>query len=416
MSEKLIDCSNDEIIELNEKLNSEGDEPEEQEDEAEEQEDELEEQEDELEEQEDEAEEEKDCLTYENIDEFKKIINDLHKDINKSFPEYNLHVDISEEKMKELYEYCKLVYPKHFFNILYKNDKIFSDKEENTKFLPDIDFKEIWNSDITDKTKDIIWKYLQLILFLVVNKGDSENMFGEAANLFQAINQDEFKSKLQETFKDMGDMFDSDDVSSNAYPSADEMHSHIDGLLDGKLGKLAKEIAEETATNLKDSMNGSENVEDIFKKLIKDPTKLMKLIKTIGSKLDDKFKSGEIKESELLEEAQEMLSKMKKMPGMGNIDTLLSKMGMPNSGMKGKVDLKAMQNNLSNNLKNAKMKERMLKKLEERKKTQTLKEGTLLNNKFSTGDVVEKTPIPSENTTSNKKNKKKNNKKNKKRK
>tara|TARA_B100000424_G_scaffold18702_1_gene13429 strand:+ start:12696 stop:13874 length:1179 start_codon:yes stop_codon:yes gene_type:complete len=392
MSEKVIDCSNDEITKSNEDENEKVETEEEQE------------------------EEEEDSSDYENIEEFKKIIKDLHKDINKSFPEYKLTVDISEEQLKELYEYCKLVYPKHFFNILYKNDKIFSDKEENTKFLPDIDFKEIWNSDITEKTKDVIWKYLQLILFLVVNKGDSENMFGEAANLFQAINQDDFKAKLEETFKDMGDMFDTTDVSSNAYPSADEMHSHIDGLLDGKLGKLAKEIAEETANNLKGSMEGTENVEDIFKKLIKDPTKLMKLIKTIGAKLDDKFKSGEIKESELLEEAQEMLSKMKNMPGMGNIDNLLSKMGMPNSGMKGKVDLNAMQNNLSNNLKNAKMKERMLKKLEERKKAQSLKEGTLVNNKFSTGDAVEKSPVPTENTTNKKKNKKKNNKKNKKKK
>ncbi len=403
MSEKAIDCSNDEITKSNE-------------DENDKVETEEEEQEQEQEEEEEEEEEEEDSSDYENIEEFKKIIKDLHKDINKSFPEYKLAVDISEEQLKELYEYCKLVYPKHFFNILYKNDKIFSDKEENTKFLPDVDFKEIWNSDITDKTKDVIWKYLQLVLFLVVNKGDSENMFGEAANLFQAINQDDFKAKLEETFKDMGDMFDTTDVSANSYPSADEMHSHIDGLLDGKLGSLAKEIAEETATNLKGSMEGTENVEDIFKKLIKDPTKLMKLIKTIGAKLDDKFKSGEIKESELLEEAQEMLAKMKKMPGMGNIDNLLSKMGMPNSGMKGKVDLNAMQNNLSNNLKNAKMKERMLKKLEERKKAQSLKEGTLVNNKFSTGDAVEKSPVPTENTTNKKKNKKKNNKKNKKRK
>mgnify|MGYP007000158087 len=102
-----------------------------------------------------------------------------------------------KEKYVELYEYCKLIYPKQFFNILYKNDEIFKktsqeqdeDAENNTKFLPNIDFKELWSSNISEKTRDIIWKYLQLILFLVVNSSDSENMFGEASEIFKAINK-----------------------------------------------------------------------------------------------------------------------------------------------------------------------------------------------------------------------------------
>ena len=44
-----------------------------------------------------------------------------------------------------------------------------------------------------------------------------------------------------------------------------------------------------------------------------------------GGKLDDKIKSGEIKESELLEEASDMIKKMKSMPGMGNMQELFKK-------------------------------------------------------------------------------------------
>ena len=33
-------------------------------------------------------------------------------------------------------------------------------------------------------------------------------------------------------------------------PNAEEIHDHITGMLDGKLGQLAREIAEETASNL----------------------------------------------------------------------------------------------------------------------------------------------------------------------
>ena len=361
------------------------------------------------------------------LKEFEKVINDLYRDIKTTFPEEKLQPLEQENDYLELYNYCKLLYPKHFFNILYKNEDIFkqdkNESEENQlNFLPSVDFKKLWNSNITEKTREIIWKYLQLILFLVVNSGDSENMFGEASELFQAIDQDEFKSKLEKTIGEMNDMFNNEEDSSGVeLPSAEDMHSHINGLLDGKLGALAKEIAEQTAKDLQGSLKEDDNVDDVFKNLLKDPTSLMKLIRTIGKKLDDKFKSGELKESELLEEASEMLEKMKKVPGMKNIDELLKKMGMPGGAGKmasgGKIDLGAMKNNLNKNLKNAKMRERMLQKLEENRKEKEEKVNEIINaatisdDKFSTGEVVEKSLVSEPKKSKKKKKKKGGNKK-----
>ena len=246
-------------------------------------------------------------------------------------------------------------------------------------------------------------------------------MFGEASEIFKAIDQDEFKSKLEKTINEMNDMFNNEEDSSGVeIPSAEDMHSHINGLLDGKLGALAKEIAEQTAKDLQGSFNDTDNldnVDDVFKNLLKDPASLMKLIRTIGKKLDDKFKSGELKESELLEEASEMLEKMKKVPGMKNIDELLKKMGMPGGAGKmasgGKIDLGAMKNNLNKNLKNAKMRERMLQKLEENRKqkeekvNEIINSATISDDKFSTGESVEKSLVISEPKKSKKKKKKK---------
>ena len=48
--------------------------------------------------------------------------------------------------------------------------------------------------------------------------------------------------------------------------------------------------------------------------MFKNPEKLMNLVSNVGSKLDSKIKSGKIKESELMEEAAEMMDKMKNMP------------------------------------------------------------------------------------------------------
>ena len=45
-------------------------------------------------------------------------------------------------------------------------------------------------------------------------------------------------------------------------------------MLDGKLGQLAKEIAEETASELELDMENVTDMKDVFGKLLKNPTKL----------------------------------------------------------------------------------------------------------------------------------------------
>ena len=66
----------------------------------------------------------------------------------------------------------------------------------------------------------------------------------------------------------------------------------------------------------------SQSINDVFKRLIHNPTKLLGLVKNVGSKLDEKIKAGDMKESELLEEASEMMKKMKNMPGMGDLQSM----------------------------------------------------------------------------------------------
>ena len=136
-------------------------------------------------------------------------------------------------------------------------------------------------------------------------------------------------------------------------------------MMDGKLGKLAKEIAEETYNDLDINIDPSNaDMSSIFKQLLSNPNKIMNLVKNVGSKLDNKIKSGDIKESELLEEASELMNKMKNMPGMGNLEGMLNKMGMPGMPGGGKVNMNAFNQHMQQNMKNAKMRERMKSKLD----------------------------------------------------
>jgi len=330
-------------------------------------------------------------------DEFRKVIKDFVGDLKTTFPEYDSliakwwkdnstfdYIENEEERTKAIEEseiastkivfsFCQKKIPPRFFDILYKNEDMFKeDYEGDTEFLPHIHFKSLWQFDISQTTKEIIWKYLQLIMFSIVGSLNNSEAVGDSAKLFEAINQDEFKNKLEETLSqmqgifDMSGNFETENNGSNFnmgdMPNAADINDHITGMLDGKLGKLAKEIAEETAENLNMDMENATDMKDVFQKLIKNPTKLMGLVKTVGDKLDTRIKSGEIKESELIAEATEMMNKMKNMPGMENLQSMLNKMGMGNLG--GKVNTAAMESQLNKKMKTAQMKERMRAKAE----------------------------------------------------
>lgn len=309
-------------------------------------------------------------------DDFPKLIYDLINDILFTFPEYKENLDenllkIKEEQDKEsvvkIYEHLKKVLPERFFDILYKNEAMFQKEEINTEFLPGIEFKKLWKEEISVKTKETIWKYLQLILFTVIGKVDSQDSFGDTAKLFEAINEDELKDKLEETMSNLQNMMGGEDVidisgiDMENLPRPEQIQDHINGLLDGKLGNLAKEIAEETAQELNFDTENAQSVNDVFQQLFKNPGKLMNLVKNVGGKLDSKIKSGEIKESEIMKEASDLLSKMKDMPGMGDIQSMMRQMGL-NLGKGQKVNLGAMQGKLNQDIKLAQMKERIRQK------------------------------------------------------
>ena len=378
-------------------------------------------------------------------DEFKKVIKDFYKDILTSFPEYkeklteneiNFLTDTDDDNNASiLFNYCRNLYPERFFDILYQNVEIFDNSEINTIFLPNIEFKDIWKEDISKKTREVIWKYLQLVLFSVTSNMDNSESFGDTAKLFEAINEDELKKKLEETMGQMNGMFndisgdfqipegfsDMSGVNTEDIPDPEKMQDHINELLGGKLGRLAQEIAEETANDLDVNMDDATDVTEVFQKLFKNPGKLMSMVKNVGSKLDSKIKSGEIKESELMQEASELMEKMKNMPGMKNMDKILEKMGLPTGGKNTKMNMNSFQSHMKSNIGKAKQKERMLRKLEERRKNIISQNSNSnntknTNNKYSTmtwGDNINVEKSDRNDKINKKKKKKKRKKKNK---
>jgi len=310
---------------------------------------------------------------------FSSVVSDFAKDLCITFPE---HLDKlekwtnepSQEDVLELYQYCLTVYPKRFFDILYQNDEVFHKEEEDTHFFPGLDFALLYNCEgVSETTKKTIWKYLQLILFTVIQDVKDKTNFGDSMNMFEGIDEKDLHEKLKETMGGISDFFakmkesvptgteeesgetpfampNFDEFSKNFpnMPDMENIQDHLKTLFDGKIGSLAKEMAEEISEEFKD-MLGPEaaelnNTEDAMKLFMKDPKKLMGLMKKISTKLDQKMQNGDISKEEMMNEASEMLKKMKEMGGGEQMKDMFEKFakGMGGLGKNMRLDTNAI--------------------------------------------------------------------------
>lgn len=268
-------------------------------------------------------------------DGFCSIMHNFMKDLTGTFPEllgtpYILEmVEKPIEEAKPHYEtvfaHITATVPPACMFILNQNEELFS-----TPFflLPEVDFSLLWNDRTTEHTKQTLWKYLKLVMLSVmdhVNK-DISGMLSEGA--------------IQKMIEDIS-------KTENTEGVADKFK----GLIDGKIGDLAKEIAAETI--------GTNPDEQTIKNIMSSPSGISNLVGSVGEKITSKIQSGELKESELLEEATQMLAKLKDMPGMGQFEEMFSKLG--------KINVPAMQAKMNQDIKKAKTKERLQDKLAKRK-------------------------------------------------
>lgn len=338
---------------------------------------------------------------------FRSLVKDFTDDLTTVFPEYDFYWrqwgtdHITDEELKSLLDYCAKVYPERFFDILSQNEDIFKkDSGVNTYFLPKMSFQLLFGCEgVSEKSKKVMWKYLQLMLFTVVGSVDDKKKFGDTANMFEGIDENILHEKMQEAMGNITEVFQNmspeSDASGNtmeeepsklpenmeeemknmfknmpnmsSMPNLDNLQSHMKKIFDGKIGKLAKELAEEVADEFKDSLGDMDNANptDVIKNLMKNPNKIKNLMKTVSGRLDDKMKSGEISKEDIMKEAGDFLNEIKKTGGDAGVNEML-KNAMKSMGGLGK-NAKINKGALNRLMKQSETKEKMIKKAAVRK-------------------------------------------------
>jgi len=337
---------------------------------------------------------------------FKATIIDFTADLTTTFPEFSYlwakwsSPTTTDIEYQQLFMHCLTVFPERFFDILNQNVSIFDvNSPINTVFLPNVEFKMLFHCQGTsDKIKQTLWKYLQVILFMLIGSVKDKMDFGEAMNMFEGFEDGELQDKLKDAMASIGDFFgkagnssdnndgntDDADSQANAFkeafefinkmdcesgdgsdnsdntgsassassslPNPEDLHDHLKNLFNGKIGKLAKELADDLGQDLADTfgddMQNMKSTKDVFSKLMQNPQKISGLVKTVGEKLNKKMADGEISRDDIMGEAGELMRKMKEMGGAGQFADMFKNMakGMGVNIPKGaKMDTNALK-------------------------------------------------------------------------
>ena len=264
------------------------------------------------------------------LSKFNHFINDLikvfpeHEDnINKNYKDILNLDDLKIEDNELISEFLEKI-SNISDDIMNKNESIFTD---DLYLLKDISMKSLWSSDISDKTKESIWRYLNIFSLIELNISSGEIMEKAQKKLLSGEKVTKKELSIMKKFKRINENINTEEIEGNVG------NNPIDNLENTSLGNLAKEITEGLDIN-------ENNAQDMLK-----PDNMMNLFQSINSTIQQKVENNEIDMNSLFGEATGFMNNngmMENMMGMvGNL------MGQGGGGGEGMPDLSSMMDMMS---------------------------------------------------------------------
>ena len=255
------------------------------------------------------------------LSKFKNFINDLlkvfpeHEEcINKN---YNDILSLEELNIKEneiVSEFLKNI-SDISDNIMNKDSSVFTDE---LYLIKDISMKQLWDSDISNKTRSNIWRYLNIFCLINLNLTSGDVMKNGQQKLLSGEKVTKKELSVMKRFKKINENINTEENDVEENP--------MDGLENTSLGNLAKEIT-------KDLNIDENNAQDML-----NPNNMMNIFQSINSTLQQKVENNELDMNSLFEEASGF---------MNNSGMMNNMMNMMSSGGEGGPDLSNMMNMMS---------------------------------------------------------------------
>ena len=252
------------------------------------------------------------------------IFSSFIQDLSKTYPEiknclYRNYEDcLTNSEKKSLQEFPKLC---QFLDLIQKYEKYITEK--NSEFfdleidlLEEISFKNLWAKNISGKTRETIWKYLQTFQIININLKSNEQL----REALSQIGSDTVMEVDKKTAKDLKKLKKlSGDVKKDISKDESELDEMLGGLMDTGIGDIAKEVAKNMdVEKMFGSIDENSNPMEMMSQLM-NPEKMGAIFQNINTVMENKMESGELTEESLKNEAQGMVGKMSENPMFGNL-------------------------------------------------------------------------------------------------
>ena len=246
------------------------------------------------------------------------LFSSFIRDLGKTYPEiksclYRTYEDCiidDETTDKRIHDYPKL---QVFLDIIHEHNTLITNKDETffetDNILEEISFKNLWQKNISDKTRMTMWKYFQTFGLLAMNLKSSQAL-KDALSSIQMDEEINVKDKdVAKQLKQIKELTQS--VQEPVTEEAElDLENMVGGMMDSDIGKIAQEVAGSLdMESMFGSIDESTNPMELMSQMM-DPNKMGKIFQNINTVMERKVESGELNTDTLKKEAEGMYGSM----------------------------------------------------------------------------------------------------------
>ena len=295
------------------------------------------------------------------------LFSDFIRDLSKVFPEiknslYRNYEDCLVDGSKCLSDFPKV---KRFLELIDDYEKYIVDKnleffDLEVEFLEEIRFNRLWEKNISNKTRESIWKYLQTFQLISINLKSSEA-------LNAALDGDKIDKSALKDIKKMQKLSEEVQSKSTSEEGENELDQMLGGLMDSGIGEIAKEVAQGLdVESMFGSVDENSNPMELMAQLM-NPDKMGAIFNNINSVMEKKMESGELTQEGLKSEAEGMMGQMGENPMFKNMMQQMGESNVSESDINtGDTPRPSNNEELSREEKQRRLREKIKQKLDNR--------------------------------------------------
>ena len=251
------------------------------------------------------------------------IFGNFIRDLSKTYPEiksclYRNYEDCLLDGDKSLSKNPKL---EKFLALIGDHEKLITDKnleffDLEIEFLEEISFKNLWSKNISNKTRESIWKYLQTFQIININLRSSQQL-KDALSQIGTDTQIEVDKSTAKDLKKLKKL--SEGVKKEVKEEESDLDQMLGPLMDSGIGDIAKEVAKTMdIEKMFGSVDENSNPMEFMSQMM-NPEKMGAIFQNINSVMEKKMDSGELTKDSLKSEAEGMMGTLGENPMFKNM-------------------------------------------------------------------------------------------------